>query len=128
MKYLHDNSFKVLPVNDLGYDTKNNFLYIKPLVVQTTLLPAANPGNLTKFYSITVTGTNGIVPKQSSAITQNNTALTPLSSNSSSHLFHPMPRIDHLLIPTNSKSSAYGGISGSPPKAGLTVTLPPNAG
>ncbi len=128
MKYLHDNSFKVLPVNDLGYDTKNNFLYIKPRVVQTTLLPAANPGNLTKFYSITVTGTNEIVPKQYSAITQNNTALTPLSSNSSSHLFHPMPRVNHLLLPTNSKSSVYSGISGSPPKAGLTVTLPPNAG
>jgi hypothetical protein len=124
MKYLHDNSFKVLPVNDLGYDTKNNFLYIKPLVA---LLPAANPGNLTKFYSINATG-NGIVPKQFSAITQNNAALAPLSSSSSSHLFHPMPRINHLLLPTNSKSSVYSGISGSAPKAGLTVTLPPNAG
>jgi hypothetical protein len=126
MKYLHDNGFKLLTVNDLVYDTKN-FLYIKPFVAQTTLLPTANPGNLTKFYSINATGTNGIVPKQSSAITQNNTALAPLSSNSSSHLFLPMPRIDHLSLPTNSKSSAYGGISG-PPKAGLTVTLPPNAG
>src|SRR5215467_1064123 len=106
----------VATVNDLGYDTKNNFLYIKPLVAQTTLLLAANPGNLTKFYSINATGTNGIVPKQSSAITQNNTALAPLSSSSSSHLFHPMPRVNHLLLPTNSKSSVYSGISGSPPK------------
>jgi hypothetical protein len=32
MKYLHDNGFKVLTINDLGYDTKNNFLYIKPSV------------------------------------------------------------------------------------------------
>jgi hypothetical protein len=24
MKYLHDNGFKVLTVNDLGYDTKDN--------------------------------------------------------------------------------------------------------
>jgi hypothetical protein len=30
MKYLHDNGFRVLTVNDLGYDTKNNFLYFKP--------------------------------------------------------------------------------------------------
>jgi hypothetical protein len=111
MKYLYDNGFKVLTVNDLGYDTKNNFLYIKPSVAQTTLMPAANPGNLTKFYSINVTGTNGIVPKQSSAITQNNTALAPLSSNSSSYLF----RINHLSLPTNSNSSASSGISGSHP-------------
>jgi biotin operon repressor len=70
MKYLHDNGFKVLTVNDLGYDTKDNFLYIKPSVAQLT---AANPVNLTKFYSINVTGMNGIVPKQYSAITQSNT-------------------------------------------------------
>ncbi len=30
MKYLHDNGFRVLTIKDLGYDTKNNFLYIKP--------------------------------------------------------------------------------------------------
>jgi Polysaccharide deacetylase len=29
MKYLHDNGFRVLTMNDLGYDTKNNVLYIK---------------------------------------------------------------------------------------------------
>ncbi|HXP50569.1 MAG TPA: hypothetical protein VN922_11475 [Bacteroidia bacterium] len=76
IKYLHDNRFKVLTVNDLGYDTKNNFLYIKPSVSQLT---AANPVNLTKSSGINVTGMNGIVPKQSSAITQNNTAVAPLS-------------------------------------------------
>ena len=65
MKYLHDNGFKVLTVNDLGYDAKDNFLYIKPSVAQLT---AANPANLTKYY-VDVTGTNGIIPKQSSAIT-----------------------------------------------------------
>jgi biotin operon repressor len=108
MKYLHDNGFKVLTVNDLGYDTKNNFLYIKPSVAQLT---AANPVNLTKFYSINVTGINGIVPKQSSAITRNNTALAPLSSNSSSH---PMPQTNHLSL-SNSKSSAFSGINGSHP-------------
>jgi hypothetical protein len=39
MKYLYDNGFKVLTVNDLGYDTKNNFLYIKPSVAQLTANP-----------------------------------------------------------------------------------------
>jgi hypothetical protein len=114
MKYLHDSGFDVLTVNDLGYDTKNNFLYIKPSVAQLT---AANPVNLTKSSSINVTRMNGIVPKQSSAITENNTALTPLSSNGSSHLSHPMPRINHLSLPTNSKSSASSGMSGTHPNA-----------
>ena len=49
MKYLYDNGFKVLTVNDLGYDTKNNFLYIKSSVAQKTLLPAA--GNLRNFIA-----------------------------------------------------------------------------
>ena len=112
MKYLHDNSFKVLTVNDLGYDTKNNFLYIKPSVAQLTV---ANPVSQTKFYSINVTGTNRVTLKQSSAITQNNTALSTLSSRSSSYLFHPMPRISHLSLPINSKPYASSGISGSHP-------------
>jgi|GEM_PF-653372 len=112
MKYLHDNDFKVLTINDLGYDTKNNFLYIKRFVAQST---AANPVNLTKFYSINATLMNGIIPKQSSAITQNNTALAPLSSNGSSYLSHP--QINHLLLPTNSRSSASSGISGSHPNS-----------
>jgi hypothetical protein len=111
MKYLHDSGFDVLTVNDLGYDTKNNFLYIKPSVAQLT---AANPVNLTKSSSINVIGMNGIVPNQSSAITQNNTALAPLSSNSSSYLSHPLPRVNHLSLP-NSKSSTSTGISGSHP-------------
>ena len=29
MKYLHDNGFKVLLLNQLGYDTKNNAFYLK---------------------------------------------------------------------------------------------------
>jgi hypothetical protein len=31
MKYLHDNSFTVLTMADLGYDESTNQLYIKPL-------------------------------------------------------------------------------------------------
>jgi hypothetical protein len=67
--------------------------------ITAKLVCQANPVNLTKFYSINVTGMNEIVPKQSSAITQNNTALGPLSSNSP-------PVINHLSLPTNSNSSA----------------------
>ncbi len=29
MKYLHDNGFRVLKLSDLGYDTKNNVLYVR---------------------------------------------------------------------------------------------------
>ena len=42
MKYLHDNGFNCtkrhhsLYHHDLGYDTKNNFLYIKSSVAQLT--------------------------------------------------------------------------------------------
>jgi hypothetical protein len=32
MKYLHDNDIKVLTLNDLGYNIKNNVLYIKPSI------------------------------------------------------------------------------------------------
>jgi hypothetical protein len=72
--------------------------------ITAKLLCQTNPANLTKFYSINVTGMNGIVPKQSSAITRNNTA-APLSSNSSSFLF-PTPVINQLSLPVNSNSSS----------------------
>jgi hypothetical protein len=65
--------------------------------ITAKLLCQANPSNLTKFYSINVTGMNGIVPK--SAITQNNTALAPPSSNRA-------PVINHLSLPINSNSSS----------------------
>jgi hypothetical protein len=71
--------------------------------ITAKLLCQAIPVNLTKFYSINVTGINGVVPKQPSTITRNNSAL---SSNSSSYLFHPTPVINHLSLPTNSNSSA----------------------
>jgi hypothetical protein len=66
--------------------------------ITAKLLCQSLPVNLTKFYSINVTGMDGIVPKQPSTITRNNTAL---SSNSSS-----TPVINHLSLPTNSNSSA----------------------
>jgi hypothetical protein len=80
--------------------------------ITAKLLCQAYPANLTKFYSINVTGMNGIVPKQS-AITRSNTSVPPLSSNSSSYLFHSTPLINHLSLPTNSNSSASTDSSGS---------------
>ncbi len=35
MKYLLDNAFRLLTLNDLGYDTKNNVFYVKPDVWST---------------------------------------------------------------------------------------------
>jgi hypothetical protein len=58
--------------------------------ITAKLLCQANPTNLTKYYSINVTGMNGIVPKQS-VITRSNTSVAPLSSNSSSSLFYQTP-------------------------------------
>src|SRR5215467_15715262 len=81
--------------------------------ITAKLLCQANPANLTKFYSINVTGINGIVPKQSSAITRNNTAVAPLSSNSSSSLFYQTPLINQLSHPTNSNSSVSSDSSSS---------------
>jgi hypothetical protein len=81
--------------------------------ITAKLLCQANPVNLTKFYSINVTGMNGIAPKQSSAITRNNIAVAPLSSNSSSSPFYQTPLINHLSILKNSNSSAFTGSSGS---------------
>jgi hypothetical protein len=80
--------------------------------ITAKLLCQANPTNLTKFYSINVTGMNGIVPKQS-VITRSNTSVAPLSSNSSSSLFYQTPLVNHLSLPTNSNSSASIGSSGS---------------
>jgi hypothetical protein len=51
--------------------------------ITAKLLCQAYPANLTKFYSINITGMNGIASKQS-AITRSNTSVAPLSSNSSS--------------------------------------------
>ena len=59
--------------------------------ITVELLCQANPTNLTRFYSINVTGMNGIVPKQSSAITRNNTSVPCCCA-----LFHPTVR--HLYF------------------------------
>ena len=110
---------KTIPIGQAGGNDYSNWKYIFTPAYAGTIREGinritakllcqanpANPANLTKFYSINVTGMNGIVPKQSSAMTQSNTAVAPLSSNSSLYLFHPTPLINQSL-PTNSNSSA----------------------
>jgi hypothetical protein len=103
MKYLYENHFKVLSYKQLGYNTQTNTFYLNE----------SNPANLTKFYSISVTGMNGIIPKQSSAITQSNGTVVALSSNSSSYLFQPTPLINHLSVPTTSATSSASSDSSS---------------
>jgi hypothetical protein len=67
--------------------------------ITAKLLCQANPVNVTKFYSINVTGIN--VPKQHSAITPNNATLVHVSSITSSNLLHPRPLINHLSATLN---------------------------
>jgi hypothetical protein len=81
--------------------------------ITAKLLCQANLANLTKFYSINVTGMNKIVPKQHSATIQNNTSVVPISSNNLSYLFHPTPIINHLSVPTDPSSLASSHSSGS---------------
>jgi hypothetical protein len=78
--------------------------------ITAKLLCKADPVNLTKFYSINVTGTNEIIPKQS-AITRSNNSVPPLSSNSSSSLFYQTPLINHVTFSTSSSGSSDSGIS-----------------
>jgi hypothetical protein len=77
--------------------------------ITAKLICQANPANLTKFYSINVTGM--IVPKQS-ALTRDNTAVAPLSTNNSSSLFYQTPLINQLSHP-NSNSSLSSDSSSS---------------
>ena len=78
--------------------------------ITAKLVCQANPVNLTKFYSINVTGMNAIVPRQS-AITRSNTSVASPSSNSSSSLFYQTPLTNHWSLPTNSNSFAASGSS-----------------
>ena len=78
--------------------------------ITAKLVCQANPVNLTKFYSINVTGMNAIVPRQS-AITRSNTSVASPSSNSSSSLFYQTRLTNHWSLPTNSNSFAASGSS-----------------
>src|SRR5215469_9958582 len=80
--------------------------------ITAKLLCQADPVNLTKFYSINVTGTNKIIPKHP-VTTRNNTTAVPATSTNLSYLFRPTPLINHLSFPADSTTSSAYSDSGS---------------
>jgi hypothetical protein len=75
--------------------------------ITAKLLCQAIPENLTKFYSINVTGVNEIVPNQQHlAIKSNNTTVVPISSHNSSQNF-PVPKAYTSSASASSDSSAH---------------------
>jgi peptidoglycan/xylan/chitin deacetylase (PgdA/CDA1 family) len=48
MKYLNDNGFKVLTINQLGYDTTNNLFYLKNGLSSTSAATTTNPAIITR--------------------------------------------------------------------------------
>ncbi len=61
MKYIYDNKFKVITISQLGYDAKNNYLYIKELGSQ----PELPPTNVTTPTEVpTTTTTNVTTPTE----------------------------------------------------------------
>jgi hypothetical protein len=97
---------KTIPIGQAGGNNYSQWMYtlapayagtIKEGINRITakLVCQAGPVNLTKFYSINVTGMNGINPKQSS-IASNNTADVHVSSNSMSYLYNLAPIVNQL--------------------------------
>jgi hypothetical protein len=75
--------------------------------ITAKLLCQAIPENLTKFYSINVTGVNQIVPNQQHlAIKSNNTTVVPISSNNSSQNL-PVPKAYTSSTSVSSDSSGH---------------------
>jgi hypothetical protein len=77
--------------------------------ITAKLLCQALPENLTKFYSINVTGVNEIVPNH--AIKSNNTTVVPISSNNSSSNNSsqnmPVPKVYTSSASLSSDSSGH---------------------
>jgi hypothetical protein len=49
MKYLHDNGFKVLTMNQLGYNAAKNILYLKNNVASTSSSTTTKPATTARF-------------------------------------------------------------------------------
>ncbi|MGC1929112.1 MAG: hypothetical protein WA667_09065 [Candidatus Nitrosopolaris sp.] len=121
---------KTIPIGQAGGNDYSKWKYtLTPASVGTIkeginritakLVCEASPVNLTKFYSINVTGMTEIIPKQPSAIASNNTAAVPVSSNSMAYLYHLTPLINQLpaghdhRISTSTSSSSSDSSGGS---------------
>jgi hypothetical protein len=122
---------KTIPIGQAGGNDYSKWRYtLTPAYVGTIkeginritakIICQASPANLTKFYSINVTGMNKIIPKQVSATALNNTAAVPVSSNSMSYFYHLDPLINQLpaghdhttSTSTSSSTSSDSGDSG----------------
>jgi hypothetical protein len=117
---------RTIPIGQAGGNNYSQWMYtltpayagtIKEGINRITakLVCQASPINLTKFYSINVTGMNGIIP--SAAIASNNTTAVPVSSNSMSYLYHLAPQVNqspasHASIDTSTSSSTSSDSSG----------------
>jgi hypothetical protein len=118
---------KTIPTGQAGGNDYSKWKYtLTPAYVGTIkegvnritakLVCEASPLNLTKFYSINVTGMNKIIPKQPSAIASNNTMSVPVSSNSMSYFYHLAPLVNQLPAGhdhTNSTPTSSSTSSGS---------------
>jgi hypothetical protein len=51
MNYLHDNGFKVLTINQLGYDATNNLFYIKNVPSPTSVTTTTNVATIVRDSS-----------------------------------------------------------------------------
>jgi hypothetical protein len=92
--------------------------------ITAKLVCEADPVNLTKFYSINVTGTNEIVPQQHQMTIRNtNTTAVPASSNNLPYLFQPTPLINHLSFSTTSSGSSDSGSSSGHHHASMAVKM-----
>ena len=78
MKYIYDNKFKVITISQLGYDAKNNYLYIKELGSQPEL-PTTNVTAPTEVP--TTTTTNVTAPTEVPTTTTTNVTATRMASD-----------------------------------------------
>ena len=51
MKYLHDNGFRVLTINQLGYDTTNSLFYVKNPPSPTSATTPTNAAPIAVSYT-----------------------------------------------------------------------------
>jgi peptidoglycan/xylan/chitin deacetylase (PgdA/CDA1 family) len=68
MKYIYDNNFKVITISQLGYDAKNNYLYLKQLgsqpEVPRTSIATTNVTTPTQVPTTSIATTNVTTPTQ----------------------------------------------------------------
>jgi hypothetical protein len=109
---------KTIPIGQAGGNNYSRWKYTLTPPYNGTIREGTNritakllcqpiPENLTKFYSINVTGVNEIVSNQQHlAIKSNNTTVIPISSNNSSQNL-PVPKVHTSSASVSSDSSGH---------------------